>query len=182
MVLKDEDAKLFYDLWIPLLDFVNRKYKLVRGLYGMTSPEGMPLKSAMKIADKLWKDKSVIDEYILSGSKQMNEAETAIVRSWKRTVYGRFIVERHLNKGSVLISLENGEVYIVKGLYSSWRELLENYPMPQIVQAMLMPFRDVIVHSGLISPYGVCLGKNMSDQSKKVYLAAKAGGKLRYNL
>lgn len=28
MVLSEEQAKLFYDLWIPLLDFVNRKYKL----------------------------------------------------------------------------------------------------------------------------------------------------------
>ena len=26
--MTEAQAKLFYDLWIPLLDFVNRKYKL----------------------------------------------------------------------------------------------------------------------------------------------------------
>ena len=33
MVLTDEEAEQFYDLWISLLDFVNQKYKLIRTLY-----------------------------------------------------------------------------------------------------------------------------------------------------
>ncbi len=33
MVLTDEEAEQFYDLWIALLDFVNQKYKLIRTLY-----------------------------------------------------------------------------------------------------------------------------------------------------
>ena len=53
------------------------------------------------------------------------------------------------------------------------KELLEGYPMPQIVEAALMPFRDVIIHDGIVSPYGVCLGKNMSGQSKQIYLETK---------
>ena len=44
--------------------------------------------------------------------------------------------------------------------------------MPQIVEATLMPFRDVIIHDGIVAPYGVCLGRNMSEQSKQTYLAA----------
>ena len=39
MVLTEVQAKLFYDLWIPLLDFVNRKYKLCKEFYGMDSFE-----------------------------------------------------------------------------------------------------------------------------------------------
>ena len=39
MVLTEAQAKLFYDLWIPLLDFVNRKYKLCKEFYGMDSPK-----------------------------------------------------------------------------------------------------------------------------------------------
>lgn len=46
--------------------------------------------------------------------------------------------------------------------------------MPQIVEATLMPFRDVIIHDGIVAPYGVCLGRNMSEQSKQTYLAAKS--------
>lgn len=182
MVLTDEEAKQFYDLWISLLDFVNQKYKLIEELYGMTSPRGLPLKSVALISAKLWEDKTVIDEFILSGFKKMDEEETALVSSWKRAIHGKFIVDRHLRKGSVLISIENNETYIVKGIYSSWREILENCPMPQIVKATLIPFRDSIIHDGIVAPYGVCLSRNMSEQSKQIYLDAKCSGNLHYSL
>ena len=43
MILTEAQAKLFYDLWIPLLDFVNQKYTLHKEFYGMDSPKGLPL-------------------------------------------------------------------------------------------------------------------------------------------
>ena len=61
MTLTNEEAKRFYDLWISQLDFVNQKYKLVRKLYDMTSPHGLPLNEVMQISDKLWENKMVID-------------------------------------------------------------------------------------------------------------------------
>ncbi len=182
MVLTDEEAKQFYDLWISLLDFVNQKYKLVKELYGMTSPKGLPLKSVALISSKLWGDKDIIDEFVVSGFKKMDEEEIAIVSSWKRAIQGKFIVDRHLAKGSVLISVDTNEVYVVKGIYSSWREMLKNYPVPQIVEATLIPFRGSIIHDGIVAPYGVCLGRNMSEQSKQIYLTAKATGNLHYGL
>ena len=35
MILTEAQAKLFYDLWTPLLDFVNQKYTLHKEFYGM---------------------------------------------------------------------------------------------------------------------------------------------------
>lgn len=61
-------------------------------------------------------------------------------------------------------------------------KLLEGYPMPQIVQATLLPFGDVIIHDGVVSPYQMCLEKNMLEQSKQIYLAAKADGMLHDRL
>lgn len=182
MVLTDKEAKQFYDLWIPLLDFVNHKYKLIKELYGMTSPKGLPLQSVTLISSKLWEDKDIIDEFVLSDFKKMDEEETEIVSSWKKAIHGKFIVDRHLRKGSVLISIDNNEVYVVKGIYSSWREILEGFSMPQIVVATLIPFRDAIIHDGIVVPYGVCLGRNMSEQSKQIYRTAKTNGNLHYSL
>ena len=182
MVLTDEEAKQFYDLWISLLDFVNQKYKLIKELYGMTSPKGLPLQSVALISSKLWENKDIIDEFVMSGFKEMDEEEIEIVRSWKRAIHGKFIVDRHLKKGSILISVDNNEVYVVKGIYSSWREMLGNYPVPQIAKATLMPFRDVVIHDGIVTLSGVRLGRNMSERSKQIYMAAKAAGKLHYSL
>ncbi len=183
MFLSDEDAKKFYDLWIPLLDFVNRKYKIKKNLYGMTSPRGLPLDEVAKISARLWENRSVIDEYIASVAEKMEDEDKAMISGWKHAVGGSFVVERHLNKGSVLISVEDApRVYIVKGIYSSWREMLSMYPMPQAVRATLIPFKNCIIHDGIVSPYGVCMGKNMADEARQIYLAAKKNGKLIFNM
>lgn len=51
MILSDEEAKTYYDLWIPLLDYVNQKHGLVKELYGMESPKGLPLKYVRQITE-----------------------------------------------------------------------------------------------------------------------------------
>ena len=174
MILSEEQAKLFYDLWIPLLDFVNRKYKLCKEFYGMDSPKGLPLDVVQIISGKLWESTSVIDEYITKNAQNMSEQHISIVSGWKKVVHGKFVVERHLKSGSILISCDDdGRVYKVRGIYSSWREMLETLPMPQIVETSLIPFQDVIIHDGIVMPYGVCLGKNIADQARHMYLNAK---------
>lgn len=174
MVLTEVQAKLFYDLWIPLLDFVNRKYKLCKDFYGMDSPKGLPLDVVRIISGKLWENTSVIDEYISKNVQNMSEEQISIVRGWKKVVHGKFVVERHLKNGSILVSCdEDGSVYRVRGIYSSWRELLGTLPMPQIVETSLIPFQDVIIHDGIVMPYRVCLGKNMADQARHMYMNAK---------
>ena len=183
MVLTETQAKLFYDLWIPLLDFVNRKYKLRKEFYGMDSPKGLPLDVVRTISGKLWEDTTVIEEYITKNAQNMREEHISIVRGWKKVVHGKFVVERHLKNGSILISCEeDGTVYKVRGIYSSWREILERFPMPQIVETTLIPFQGIIIHDGLVKPYGICLGKNMADQAKQMYLNAKKENRIKESI
>lgn len=91
---------------------------------------------------------------------------------------GRFVVDRHLQIGSVLVSCEDNSVYIVSGIYSSWREMLEGYPVPQIVEATLIPYDGKIICDGIVQPYGICLGKNMADEVQRLYRTAKESGNL----
>lgn len=183
MVLSEEQAELFYELWIPLLDFVNRKYKLCKNYYGMNSPKGLPLDVVIILSSKLWEDVSVIDEYLEKQTGTMSEDEISIVRGWKKAVRGKFVVERHLKNGSILVSCEeDGTVYKVRGIYSSWREMLERFPMPQIVVASLIPFQGIIIHDGVVMPHGVCLGKNLADQVRQMYLNAKKENKIQESI
>lgn len=182
MILTDKETKQFYDLWIPLLDFVNLKYKLIPNLYGVASPKGLPPTAVAQISLKLWENLSAIDEFIESEHKTMSGEEIALVSSWKKMIHGKFIVNRHLKRGSVLISLENEEVYMVKGLYSSWKEILKDFPVPQVVQATLLPFRDVIIHNGIVEPYGVHLSERMAYESNQVYFKAKENKTLHFSL
>lgn len=70
------------------------------------------------MANRIWEDVSIIDEYIELYSDEMNEEEIDIVAGWKNAVRGTFVVDRHLRKGSVLVSADK-KVYLVKGIYSS---------------------------------------------------------------
>lgn len=43
-------------------------------------------------------NKDIIDEFVLSDFKEMDEEKTEIVNSWKKAIHGKFIVDRHMKK------------------------------------------------------------------------------------
>ena len=58
------DAKLFYDLWIPLLDHVNQTYNVNSKLGKMTRADGLNIQEVRVVADFLWSHPAVIDGYL----------------------------------------------------------------------------------------------------------------------
>ena len=111
MRLEQSEAELFYQLWIPLLDFVNRKYHVCPETEKIDPSQGVDPRDAKTIADYLWSHTEVIEEY-LAAAKLPNE-HAQIVAGWKQCKSGRYILERHIKKGSVFISAEDGSVYMV---------------------------------------------------------------------
>ena len=181
MILSAEDGKLYYELWLPLLDFVNKKYGVNKKLKKIAGAKSLNPTEVKEVADKLWDDVSVIDEYLLE-CKIMPEEHREIIASWKRCVRGRFMMERHLKKGSILISMENEKVYQVCGIKSSFEEMFYYAPLPLMIEATLMPFRDMIITDGLIMPYNILIGGNMARTFKDIYMTAKKSGALHRTL
>lgn len=181
MTLSVEDGKLYYELWIPLLDYVNKKYKVNKKLKNTAVAKGLDPADVKVVADKLWDDVSVIDEYLLE-CKNMSEEHRKIITSWKNCVRGRFIMERHLKKGSILISMENENVYQVGGIRSSLEEMFCYALMPLMIEATLLPFREMIITDGLIMPYNILIGGNMARTFKDIYMTAKKSGTLHKTL
>ena len=91
-------------------------------------------------------------------------------------------MERHLKKGTIFISMEDEQVYQVSGIISSWEEMFYGAPMPLIVEATFIPFRDVIISDGLVIPYNIMLGGGMKRMFKDVYMAAKKSGQIHRSL
>ena len=132
-------------------------------------------------ADKLWSDVTIIDDY-LKENADLSDENREIIRSWKRRIQGKFMMERHLKKGTIFISMENKEVYQASGIISSWEEMFYGAPMPLIIEATFMPFRDVIISDGLVMPYNILVGGGMKRMFKDVYLAAKKSGQIHQSL
>lgn len=179
--LTPEDGQLFYKLWLPLLDFVNRKFQIDKRLKSMATAKILDPKDVKKVADKLWENVQVIDEY-LDESVQLPEEHKAIIRSWKRRIQGQFMMERHLKNGTIFISMDDEKVYQVSGIISSWEEMFFCAPMPIIIRATFMPFRDIIISDGLITSYNILVGGGMKKIFKDIYLTAKKNGEICHSL
>lgn len=176
-----EDGQLYYRLWLPLLDYVNGKYQVSSQLKNIATAKVLDPEEVKKVANTLWSDETIIDEY-LKEREELPEEHKDIIRSWKRRIQGQFMMERHLKKGTIFISLENEEVYQVSGIISSWEEMFYGAPMPLIVEATFMPFRDVIISDGLVMPYNIIVGGGMRQMFKDVYLTAKKNGRIHRSL
>ena len=175
MTLDTENAKLFFKLFLPILDYVNLKYHVLENdgkfMEKWTLSQGINVQSALKTANKLWSDDTLIDEYLAQA--QLSDENKNIVSSWKKHISGKFILERHLKKGSIFISMNDEKVYLVKGLNSTWSEMLDGMPPPVLLNATLLPWKDVIISDGLVALTPVYFGKGYSTEFKEIYMNAK---------
>lgn len=169
MRLKREEAGLFYEMFLPLLDYVNENYHVTMESVHFTG-ESVDPRDAAEVAHFLWERTWIIDDYLAETALQEEQRE--IISGWKRGISGTFIIERHLKKGSVFISDANDSVYLVNGIFDSWEEMIPA-PTPVIVKTTLLPFRDVIISDGLVSSYLIRFGRNMADEFKETYMTAK---------
>lgn len=176
MVLSYDDAGLFFSLFLPLLDFANMKYQ-VNDLKNIFMNKSRDYAKLREIAGVIWNDVSCIDEYIELRGDSLSEEHREILRSWKKCVSGRFIIERHLKSGSVFLG-ENNEVYLVKGITSSYEEVFGYQKPPIMVDAHIIPFKDVLITDGLFSSYGVSFGGGYKSMFRDTYLNAKKAGKI----
>ena len=180
MKISREDACLFFELFLPLLDFTNKKFNVVQCDEAFKDrfekQKGIDVKNALNVANTLWKNDHLIDEYLKQAS--LNDECCEFVSSWKRHITGDFILERHLKKGSVFISADNRKVYLVNGLFSSWEEMIQYRRPPILLTATLLPWKNVIISDGLVSITNINFDSSYSSDFKEIYLHAKCNGNI----
>ena len=99
---------------------------------------------------------------------------------WAQCKPGKYIMERHLKKGPVFISEEDQQVYLVQGLFSTWEEMMGKGPV--LLDAVLIPFKDMIISDGLVTAYPFCFGRGYSEAFKDIYRKAKEDKTIRFSL
>ena len=178
MTLEKQDAELFYQLWFPLLDYVNQKYQVCPSMGTIDRNRGVDAADAKKVANYLWSHTEVLQEYLAQAD--LSEELAQIVAGWAQCKPGKYIMERHLKKGTVFISEDDQTVYMVKGLFSTWEEMLGKGPV--LLDAVLIPFKDTIISDGLVRVYPFHFGRGYSEAFKDIYRKAKEGKTIRFSL
>ena len=136
------------------------------------------------VAQALWKDTDVLDEYIAAYSEHYgpSDDDLPILEGWKHPVSATFVLERHLSQGSIFINPETEKVYLVKGLTQTWSEMFPRAKPPIVLKATLIPFCGCIISDGLVAPLRVSLGPGYRESFKQLYLEAKQSGRILTSL
>ena len=163
MILPEKDGRLFYELWLPLMEYANKKKRIADG-FAIRPPRNNYERVMFKtIADEIWADVSIIDRYI-DDHPQLSEDNRNLILSWKRRVPGPFVAERYTKNGIIFISQDTGNVYMVTGIMSEWKEMLGKIPLPVKLETTLIHFRDVLIYDGMMMLAGAGIDKDLRDR------------------
>ena len=176
--LSAEDRRTFFRLFIPLLQFTNQKFEINKYLDEDLRAGHPDLEDLKEVADVLWQNTDTIDEFIIANEERLSAVERTLLERWRHPVSGRFILERHLAKGSIFIESKVGTVYSVKGLTDPWSVMFANMAPPILLDTTLIPFRDCIISDGLTMAHNIYFSTGARNDFKDVYMHAKQNGKI----
>lgn len=175
--LSRDDLQLFDSVWDPLLWYANKRFHVVpKASLSQHTLYSASLSYISTVSSMIWENRSILDDFI-ADSPDMSEENKAIVKSWKQAVVGPFFVVRNLPNGSIFIS-EEDRVYRVVGLMSAIEELFPTRALPARVETALLPFKDVIVTSGLFRKENVRFDSDVKNTVQDIYMDAKEKGQI----
>jgi hypothetical protein len=173
MLLRPEEAHLFFKLHSSLMCFVNERLAIVPGAL---NPDGYRALSAdlrLKIRNALLGNMNLVEMFVDVNPFKCSVDELNIVLSWKHQVAGKFFVFRNLKKHTIFLADGGSAVaFGVVALTDPFEELIGPY-LPVFVETVLLPFKDRIIYDGLLGRYNVFFGGGTRRRLQESYSAAK---------
>jgi len=173
MLLSPQDADLFFRLHRSLMCYVNQRLGMVPDVAGPDDVSGLPLETRLELRNALAEGSDLIESYVERNPSELPEEQLEIVRSWRHHVTGRFFLFRQLKKYMVFLSSDDPPIaYGVLALTEPFEDVVPG-PLPAMVEAMLLPFRDGIIYDGLLHSYNIVFGGGIRRSLNESYREAK---------
>jgi hypothetical protein len=174
MHLSEKNHTRFFTMFFKLFSLVNKKHNLVQGGKEFTFPhDSLKSEEIQKLRTALWKDDTILDEFIRENPYNFPPEDLEICDSWRHRVQGNFWVIQFLKKYAVFYDQKNHKLYGVLGLSYSFEEMFQG-EVPQLLQqAVLLPFEDTIITDGLymLNPnisFGSGIRNNLKREAKTI--------------
>lgn len=176
MQLSAQDTERFYRIWWPLLRYVNAQRHIVSELPAVPEKATISGQEAHQIRKVLWEADELREAFITENPADLPAADLAMVASWGDRVTGQFFIFRHLKKYTVFLTQEEPpQAYGVLGLASPIPEVIP-WPLPILVEAVLLPFEDKIIYDSLLVPYAVTFGSGIRRSLNEAYRTVQERG------
>ena len=174
MRLSKEDVKLFYRLYNPLLVYVNKKFKIIKGIDSPEDFKKFSIEEINKFRDRLYKYPELINSFVAENPLNFSTNELEMLNSWKEFVKGKFLIFRYLKNYTVFLDAdESPKAYGVLALNTAFEEMVGSY-LPVMVEAVLLPFNDKIIYDSIFFPYSMTLGGGVRRSFNDAYQEAKS--------
>jgi hypothetical protein len=170
MHLSASEAERFYNIWFPLLHFVNQHRKLVPAFPKKRSGSPVSPEVAFPVRNALWEDDALREAFIAENPAGLPPDDLALVASWKHRVADDFFIFRHLRKYTVFIDGSSpARGYGVLGITGPLEEVVPSSYLPIYVKAVLLPFENRIIYDSLLAPYPVMFGSGYKSGLNETY-------------
>lgn len=162
-------ADEFYKLYFAVLDYTNKKYNINPDIRKIYKQEGLDVRDLSPINDYLWKNKSIIDEFISLNPNNMTKEELDIISGFKSAVTSdKFVITGFEREYTEFLS-DDGKIYMVKGIRSNFDELIAKEDIPVIVSTTLLMFKDNIVYNSFFSHIDIKFGNDVKEYILEEY-------------
>lgn len=182
MKLTQSECNLFYDLYHPLLLFVNQQHHVLPEVFtveGLRKKSSEQLKSLRSI---LVKQRHWFDEFIAANPFHFSADELAMVNNWKKWLVGRFFIFRETDYYTVFLSnIKPIRAYAVLSMTNRFSKIFGE-PLPIYVETALLPFNDKIITDGIFSHFRLNFGSGFIRNLHQSYLEAIDNGGITTSL
>lgn len=157
------ERREFYETWYKLLDYVNRKLKVVDYKFSLKYSDWHDETLLHKIREVLWDKPELISEFVSdkANSYKLSEAEITLMQSWqKHHVRGRFVLMKYIPEYAIFMFAEeskDSKLYAVKGMTTSIAEAMSR-KLPVMLETVLLPFGDKIIYDSFMASHPVDFG------------------------
>ena len=176
MLIPQDDASVFLEIYPKLIAFASGRLGGVAGITDLKSFRNAPLEDKAEARDALLDNAHLIEAFVEENPQKLDDTILADVGGWKNFLHETFFIERDLQKYTVF--LRDGaepKAYGVLGLTDEIIDLVL-HELPLMVTAVLLPWRNQIVCDGLIGFNNLVLGGGIRSSLRDTYREAKANG------
>lgn len=179
--IEEDDSRMFFVLRDFLLDYTNKKYNINDELEDCFDIHNSEPEEVQEIREKLWSDKSIIKEYIKENPDDISEDILQELENWnEKKLKGKFTLYKYEKEYAVLLGEKN--IYYVKGLKDTIRNLVSKSELPACIETVLLPFKGQIIYDSYILQYSVSFGNGIKDIFDKQYNDFIKKKKVKYQL
>lgn len=180
--LNESEKEQFYNLMMPLRFYVSQKLKMEFSSGSEVSTiqdykDKLTMAEKFLVRDAVYDHLHLITEFLHENPPNFSKEQLSVIESWRNHHYrGTFIVERHLQKGTIFITQEKDEeekVFLVHGLETPLVEMLPKHILPLVIKTVLLPFKGKIIYDGLFKEAPTLIGSQYTRSLKEAYMRAK---------